>query len=33
MPPEHLYHIVWALHRVGLDPEARMIAAEAIMRS
>lgn len=33
MPPEHLYHIVWALHRVGLDPEARMIAAEAVMRS
>ncbi|MDQ4419061.1 hypothetical protein OOT33_01180 [Sphingobium sp. DEHP117] len=33
MPPEHLYHIVSALHRVGLDPEARMIAAEAIMRS
>tara|TARA_R110000782_G_scaffold78276_4_gene155120 strand:+ start:57815 stop:59671 length:1857 start_codon:yes stop_codon:yes gene_type:complete len=33
MPPEHLYHIVSALHRVGMDPEARMIAAEAIMRS
>lgn len=33
MPPEHLYHIVSALHRVGLNPEARMIAAEAIMRS
>ncbi len=33
MVPEHLYHIVSALHRVGLDPEARMIAAEAIMRS
>ncbi len=33
MAPEHLYHIVSALHRVGLDPEARMIAAEAIMRS
>ena len=33
MPAEHLYHIVSALHRVGLDPEARMIAAEAIMRS
>ncbi|MBP6030391.1 MAG: hypothetical protein KA533_03075 [Sphingobium sp.] len=33
MPPEHLYHIVAALHRVGLNPEARMIAAEAIMRS
>lgn len=33
MPAEHLYHIVAALHRVGLNPEARMIAAEAIMRS
>lgn len=33
MPPEHLYHIVSALHRVGLNAEARMIAAEAIMRS
>lgn len=33
MPPAHLYHIVAALHRVGLDPEARMIAAEAISRS
>ncbi|MGE4432033.1 MAG: hypothetical protein AB7E05_14965 [Sphingobium sp.] len=33
MPPEHLYHIVAALHRAGLNPEARMIAAEAIMRS
>ncbi|MBB6122595.1 hypothetical protein FHS92_000302 [Sphingobium subterraneum] len=33
MPAEHLYHIVSALHRVGLDPEARMIAAEAIMRT
>ncbi|MEO8723739.1 MAG: hypothetical protein ABI395_09505 [Sphingobium sp.] len=33
MPPEHLYHIIWALHRVGLDPEARMIAAEAITRA
>lgn len=32
LPPEHLYHIVAALHRVGLDPEARMIAAEAIAR-
>lgn len=32
MPAGHLYHIVAALHRVGLDPEARMIAAEAIMR-
>jgi hypothetical protein len=33
VPPEHLYHIVAALHRVGLDPEARMIAAEAIART
>ncbi|CAN5341446.1 hypothetical protein BH10PSE12_BH10PSE12_03260 [soil metagenome] len=33
MPPTYLYHIVAALHRVGLDPEARMIAAEAIARS
>ncbi len=33
MPPVHLYHIVSALHEVGLDSEARMIAAEAIMRS
>lgn len=33
LPPEHLYHIVSALHRVGLNPEARMIAAEAVMRS
>lgn len=32
LPPGHLYHIVAALHRVGLDPEARMIAAEAIAR-
>lgn len=32
LPPGHLYHIVAALHRVGLDPEARMIAAEAISR-
>jgi len=33
MPPEHLYHIVLSLRRVGLEPEARMIAAEAIIRS
>ena len=32
LPPAHLYHIVAALHQVGLDPEARMIAAEAITR-
>ncbi len=28
-----LYHVVSALRRVGLEPEARMIAAEAIARS
>jgi hypothetical protein len=28
----HLYHIVLALKRVGLEGEARMIAAEALMR-
>lgn len=33
IPPEHLYHIVSALRRVGLEPEARMIAAEAIARA
>lgn len=33
IPPEHLYHIVSALRRVGLEPEARMIAAEAITRA
>jgi len=33
MPPEHLYHIISALQRVGLGPAARMIAAEAVMRS
>lgn len=32
LPAVHLYHIVGALHRVGLDPEARMIAAEAMTR-
>jgi hypothetical protein len=32
MTPLHLYHIVAALHRVGLDAEARMIAAEAVAR-
>lgn len=32
MTPLHLYHIVSALRRVGLDPEARMIAAEAVAR-
>jgi hypothetical protein len=33
LPPGHLFHIVAALHRVGLDPEARMIAAEALTRA
>jgi hypothetical protein len=32
MTPRHLYHIVSALNRVGLDAEARMIAAEAVAR-
>lgn len=32
VPPEHLYHIVRALREVGLDYEARMIAAEAMTR-
>ena len=32
IPPEHLYHIVRALRQVGLDYEARMIAAEAMTR-
>lgn len=30
IPPHHLYHIVRALKQVGLDGEARMIAAEAV---
>lgn len=30
VPPHHLYHIVRALRKVGLDSEARMIAAEAV---
>lgn len=33
VPPHHLYHILAALRRVGREPEARMIAAEALMRS
>lgn len=33
VPPEHLYHILGALRRVGLDYEARMIAAEAMARA
>ncbi|MFA9201260.1 MAG: hypothetical protein ACEQR8_08765 [Cypionkella sp.] len=32
MTARHLYHIVSALHRVGLSAEARMIAAEAVAR-
>ncbi|MBN8500360.1 MAG: hypothetical protein J0M19_04330 [Sphingomonadales bacterium] len=32
MTARHLYHIVAALNRVGLAPEARMIAAEAVAR-
>lgn len=32
MPPYHLYHIVRALRQVGLPSEARMIAAEALVR-
>ena len=32
MSPAHLYHIVRALDAVGLNAEARMIAAEAIAR-
>ncbi|MEY4869835.1 MAG: hypothetical protein RIS11_1029, partial [Pseudomonadota bacterium] len=30
VPAHHLYHIVRALRKVGLDGEARMIAAEAV---
>jgi hypothetical protein len=33
IPPAHLYRVVSALRRVGLTSEARMIAAEALMRS
>lgn len=33
VPPAHLFHIVSALKRVGREAEARMIAAEALMRS
>jgi hypothetical protein len=32
MTPLHVYHIVAALRRVGLEGEARMIAAEAVAR-
>ncbi len=33
IPPDHLFRIVSALRRVGLEPEARMIAVEAISRA
>jgi len=33
MPPRYLYHIVSALRRVGMEAEARMIAAEAVARA
>ncbi len=33
VPPEVLYHIAVAFRRVGLEPEARMIAAEALTRA
>jgi hypothetical protein len=33
VPPEALYHIMVAFRRVGLEPEARMIAAEALTRA
>ena len=33
VPPAYLYKIVDALRRVGLEPMARMIAAEAVTRS
>jgi len=33
VPPHHLYRIVSALRRVGFEPEARMIAAEALARA
>ena len=32
MTARHLFHIVRALEQAGLDPEARMIAAEAVAR-
>lgn len=32
MTPRHLYHIIAALNAVGLQAEARMIAAEAVAR-
>ena len=33
MSPLHLFHITQSLKRVGLEPEARMIAAEALTRT
>ena len=33
LPAAHLYHILSAYRRVGLDGEARMIAAEAVTRA
>ena len=33
VPPEHLFRILRALRQVGLEYEARMIAAEAVTRS
>jgi hypothetical protein len=33
LPPAHLFHIVSALRQVGYEGEARMIAAEAVMRT
>ena len=33
MTPLHLYHITAALAKVGLEAEARMIAAEAVARA
>ena len=33
IPAEHLFHIISALKRVGLEPEARMVAAEALTRA
>lgn len=33
VPPAHLFHIVASLRKVGMEPEARMIAVEALTRS
>jgi hypothetical protein len=33
VPAHHVYHIVRSLRQVGLEAEARMIAAEAVMQS